>query len=118
MYTPKQRRRQRESNRRCYLKNKAKRLAWTKQYNQQVKIEVFKHYGGKCKCCGESILEFLAIDHRNGGGYKHRLALGFLGMRFYFWIRRNKYPKNLQILCHNCNQATSWKRECPHKLVK
>lgn len=117
MYTEKQKEKQRESNRRCYYKNKDKRLIWTKKYNQTVKEEIFKHYGGKCECCGEKELVFLAIDHRNGGGSEQRKKLGFSGMRFYFWVRRNGYPKNLRVLCHNCNQARSWDRKCPHELL-
>jgi hypothetical protein len=113
----KQKEKQRESNRKSYYKNKERRLRWTKQYNLKVREEVVRHYGGKCQCCGESEIVFLAIDHIEGGGHNHRKELGFSGMRFYFWVRKNGYPKNLRILCHNCNQATSWGRKCPHELL-
>ena len=46
-----------ETNRRCRIKRRLQALA---------------HYGGECACCGEKRTEFLAIDHINGGGIKHR----------------------------------------------
>lgn len=118
MYSQEQKEKQRESNRRCYYKNKGKRLLWTKAYNRRVKAEVIQRYGGKCKCCGEKEIVFLAIDHIGGGGGNHRKELGFSGQRFYFWLRKNEYPKQFRILCHNCNQATSRGRICPHELLK
>ena len=85
---------------------------------QLVRMEVLIHYGGnppKCKCCGESTVEFLCIDHINGGGSKKRKALG--NGHMYTWIRNN-YPEDLQVLCHNCNMAKGFYGTCPHKLEK
>lgn len=119
MYTEQQKIKQRIANKKSYHKHKVKRLAWTREYQKSVQIEVIRHYGGECNCCGESELAFLAIDHIGGGGMRHRKEIGISGgPRFYMWIRKNKYPKNLRILCHNCNQATSWGRKCPHELLK
>jgi hypothetical protein len=77
-------------------------------------LEVIKHYGDKCMCCGETIKEFLCIDHINGGGCKHRKEIGG-GSYFYVWLKKNNYPDGFQVLCHNCNQAKSAYGECPHK---
>ncbi len=38
--------------------------------------KVFNHYGKKCACCGESIYEFLTIDHINNDGAKHKRERG------------------------------------------
>jgi len=78
------------------------------------RIEVLEHYGGKCACCGEKEIKFLSIDHINGGGKKDRQKHGF-GNTFYFYLRKNNYPKGFQVLCHNCNLAKSLYGKCPHK---
>jgi hypothetical protein len=76
--------------------------------------EVLGHYGGKCTCCGETTYEFLAIDHINNDGAKHRREVG--GSRgLFLWLRRHNYPDGFQILCHNCNCAKAYYGECPHK---
>lgn len=112
--------RQRECNRNSYYKHKEKRLAGTKAWQQRIKREVLSHYcedALKCACCGETIFEFLSIDHINGNGLKHREIVGS-SYRYYSWLKRNKYPKGYRVLCHNCNQATSYGRTCPHKLME
>lgn len=111
---------QRESNRKSYAKHKIKRGITVKEYQQKLKYEIFSHYSKgipKCDCCGESIIEFLALDHINGGGAKSRKNHGNT-YRYYLWLKNNNYPNGYRILCHNCNQATSWGRVCPHKLLE
>ena len=73
-------------------------------------------YGAACKCCGETEHRFLALDHINGGGFKHRKSLGIPrnGTAFYSWVAKNNYPPELQILCHNCNMAKGFYGSCPH----
>ena len=70
-------------------------------------------YGGKCVCCGETIIEFLTIDHINGGGTKHRKEV--VGGRLYDWLIKNNFPEGYQILCMNCNMAEGIFGGCPHK---
>ena len=78
---------------------------------------VLKHYGGdipKCKCCEETELMFLTIDHINGGGRKHRIETKNYGLKR--WIIKNKFPKEFQILCMNCNLGKHLNNGlCPHK---
>lgn len=71
-------------------------------------------YGGKCSCCGEPTIEFLAIDHINGGGNKHIKSIGGPSNLTY-WLRKNNYPAGFQVLCHNCNMAKSIYGKCPHQ---
>lgn len=73
-----------------------------------------KFYGGICACCMESHIEFLGIDHTNGGGTKHRKAIK--GAPIYRWLRQNKYPKGFRVLCHNCNMSLGFYGYCPHKV--
>lgn len=77
---------------------------------------VISHYGGKCNCCGESIFEFLQIDHINGGGRKHRAEVGS-GTKFYRWLIRNGFPDGFQVLCANCNFGKGQYGTCPHAKV-
>jgi hypothetical protein len=72
-----------------------------------------EHYGNQCACCGEKTKEFLAIDHINGGGSKHRKEIGRASI--YLWIIKNNFPPIFRILCHNCNQAIGYYGICPHK---
>ena len=119
-YTETQRVKQRIANKKWYSKNKANVLKRTKNYHKKLKLEVFSHYSNgspKCSCCGEKTMEFLSIDHINGKGHEHRKKVGN-SYRYYMWLRRNGYPSGIRILCHNCNQATSWGRTCPHELIK
>lgn len=80
------------------------------------RAEAVAHYGGRCTCCGESELRFLAIDHIDGGGNAHRREIGVTGAQaFYRWLQRAGYPAGFRILCANCNQATAYGLECPHR---
>ncbi len=79
---------------------------------RKIRKEVIDHYGGKCACCGEGYLEFLSLDHINRimiPGQKHRA-----GIHFYCWLRKNDYPKGVQVLCFNCNMALGIWGYCPH----
>lgn len=72
---------------------------------------VLKYYGNKCECCGEDKFEFLALDHINGGGGKHRKEIGG---DITLWLIRHNFPEGFRILCHNCNQALGCYGYCPH----
>lgn len=103
-----------EERARSYRLNKpdANRRASRNCHNKARK-ECLEHYGGKCACCGESIPEFLAIDHIDGGGNTHRKTIGAKSL--FFWLRANNYPGGFQILCHNCNHAKGSYGVCPHE---
>lgn len=86
--------------------------------NKKLKLDAFEHYGGcRCVCCGVTDEVFLALDHVDNDGAKHRKQIG-TGNTFYGWLRRMNYPKdlNLQVLCHNCNIAKEIDGVCPHKV--
>ena len=87
------------------LKNKKRRI--------RLRLEAIKHYGGVCVCCGEKQIEFLCIDHINGGGNQHRKIMTTKSIGE--WLCANKYPKGFQVLCFNCNSAKSIYGKCPHK---
>lgn len=139
----------RDSDARCYAKNKTKRLAHTaawvaenkgrklavdavwrqangphrrqymKDFVQARRRLVLNHYGNgspACVCCGESLIQFLCLDHIEGGGNQHRAQVGG-GTSFYAWIVKNNFPAGFRVLCHNCNFARGAYGQCPHEAL-
>lgn len=98
-------------------KNLEKSRREGRQWRSNLRLEVITHYGGKCECCGESTLEFLALDHPNNDGAKHRKQIGKgAGAPYYSWLKQNNYPKELvRVLCHNCNSSRAFFGYCPHQ---
>jgi hypothetical protein len=73
-----------------------------KELSKEYKYKIIEHYGQKCSCscgCSETYIENLTIDHIQGLNGQKRLS----GLEFYRWIIKNNYPKDLRILCWNCN---------------
>ncbi len=115
-YYRKNRKRLCEAERQRRLKDPEKMRAKSRHKNRLAKLSAIEAYGGKCQCCGESNIEFLSIDHINGGGRQHRISVSSPGCAFYLWLRRNGYPKKeFRALCCNCNQSIGLYGYCPHK---
>lgn len=82
---------------------------------QKLRIKALTYYGGvppECRCCKEKYIEFLSLDHINGGGNKHREKIK---RSIWFWLQSKNYPKGFQVLCHNCNSAKAFYKRCPHE---
>jgi hypothetical protein len=94
--------------------DKERRHFVSAQWRIRKRLQCLEHYGGKCACCGEDHPEFLAFDHINNDGSKQRRAVGG-GTTFALWLIKNNYPTDIQILCHNCNQARGFYGYCPHE---
>ena len=98
-------------------RNKERMKEIFKKNHIKTRTLALEKYGGKppkCACCGETIIEFLGIDHINGGGNKHRM--GKTSKDIYRWLlRTRKKPKQFQVLCHNCNCAKGYYGYCPHE---
>ncbi|HEC64216.1 MAG TPA: hypothetical protein ENI23_02860 [bacterium] len=92
------------------------RNIYEKRAVKKLRKEIIDHYGGKCACCGETVLVFLTVDHINNDGAKHRKEIGD-GHVIYRWIKRNNFPIDMfQILCYNCNVGRARNNGvCPHK---
>jgi predicted restriction endonuclease len=118
-----------------YIKNKPKYANRMRIYHQahkeercikgrenrmKNKLKVLTHYGGnppKCACCGETIFDFLTMDHIDGGGIKQFKQIGY-GTAFYNWLIKNNYPEGFQVLCYNCNCGRSHNKGiCPHQII-
>lgn len=96
---------------------------WLRVKNRLL-TEIRKAYGNKCACCEESNPLFLTIDHINNDGYKLRPrndqgryhSLQFSG-HYYRKIVKAGFPKDLQLLCWNCNCGKARNKGiCPHKI--
>jgi len=102
-----------------YRNNKTVRLnnsIITKKLRDKNRDLVFRHYGNKCSCCGESTKEFLTIDHINNDGANHRRENGLRGGgAVHRWLINHNFPEDFQILCFNCNCAKYIYKICPHK---
>ena len=100
-----------------YLKNKEAHKKRARESFYRKRIACLKFYGGdppKCDCCGENKLEFLAIDHINGGGTKHKKQLQEKGSNLYRWLMESNFPEGFRVLCHNCNMSFGFYGYCPH----
>lgn len=89
---------------------------------RQLRRDVFIAYGGAfCACCGESIFEFLTIDHINNDGSQHRKKLFkengkiMAGVDFCRLLKKQGFPPGYQVLCWNCNVTKGLYGQCPHK---
>jgi len=100
-----------------YQKHQQNIRVRARQRNRLTKEEVIAVYGGECACCGETTLEFLAIDHINGNGYQHRQSIKRSGNPFYHWLKLQGYPLGYRVLCHNCNQSLGHYGYCPHQQI-
>ncbi len=72
----------------------------------EIKNEVlgFYSYGLLCcKCCGETNIHLLSIDHINANGVIHRKKISRYGCGFYYWLKEQNYPEGYQVLCLRCN---------------
>jgi hypothetical protein len=82
---------------------------------KRVRDEMVEAYGGRCACpnCPEANSAFLTLDHVNGDGKAHRVAMG---SHTYADLRRRGWPKDgYRLLCWNCNAMTRGGRICPHE---
>ncbi len=87
-----------------------------KEHRKNLRLEILKGYGGKCACCGDPNLEFLCIDHVNGGGNDDRRERGYASIMYQ--IKRENFPSTFRLLCHNCNQSRAYYKYCPHDLQR
>lgn len=131
VFREKVKRLQKVRQKRHFTKNYRKNPEWTKKYlaglkknhkkhREKYKLNVMNHYSNndiRCMCegCSERNIEFMSIDHINGGGSKHRKeVIGGAGMTTYSWLIKNNYPEGFRVLCHNCNNSRGYYGYCPH----
>jgi hypothetical protein len=118
-------------NSRCKLCDREKALKYDskhrdeikvrhKQYRMECRLKVFCHYSNSkipfCACCGDTIIEFLTLDHIDGDGAKHRKEIEVgAGAHTYKWVIDNNFPPIFRVLCYNCNCSRGSHGYCPHE---
>ena len=97
----------RAANKRCYEVHKEMYCKVQNERNARVREEVIVAYGGRCSFCGESIHEYLVIDHINKDPERHSSGKGRVaGAQMYARLKRAGYPKRgYRLLCANCNSC-------------
>ena len=94
----------------------AKCRARTSVKNRTFKKIVLDHYGHACACscgCGVKNFKHLTVDHiNNDGAAQRRLQSSHGGHATYRRIIKSGFPKDLQILCWNCNCAKYYYGGC------
>jgi hypothetical protein len=92
--------------------------------NWRRKQMIMDHYGGPtCVGCNETELAVLQLDHKDGGGNKHRRKIGNGDLRkgsvnTYQWIIENNYPPLFRVLCANCNVRARCRLQFPRERGK
>lgn len=86
----------------------------------QATTTIINHFDGKCACCGESLLQFLTIDHVNNDGHIERKLHNNSGnieyIRLAKRIAANEVITDRQLLCYNCNLGKARNGgTCPHQ---
>lgn len=112
---------EKQDRRNYYKKNTEKEKELQKTIYYRLKDKIYEQYGGYiCKCCGETNILFLSLDHINNDGADHRREIS--GRRngsniaMFHWLIKNNFPPILQVLCHNCNMGKRLNKGiCPHE---
>jgi hypothetical protein len=96
----------------------------TNQRNAHMRYLCLSHYSDGqfvCDCCDIDNIEFLTIDHINGGGNKHRRQIARTASKTsgggpvtYGWLIEHNYPSGFRVLCFNCNTSMGLYKYCPH----
>lgn len=95
--------------------HRVEKRAYYKTYAAKLKAAAFQAYGGPiCVCCNETHVQFLSMDHINGGGNVHRRKIGLKASHPYKWLKDNGYPLGFRVLCMNCNFSIGLLKYCPH----
>lgn len=97
---------------------------YTNESRVSWKGRVYAALGNACACCGETIVEFLSIDHVGGWGREHRRRTS-PGQGLFVDILRGlesgEYAGRIRLLCMNCNHAIGRRNTggiCPHDLER
>ncbi len=86
-----------------YCKNCHRRL------NRAFKMKLWAALGGpSCARCSESGLDFLTLEHKNGGGKLHRMEASSWRSIYKEIIRDMESRSLYEVLCMNCNAAKSF----------
>ena len=86
---------------------------------KETKEFIYKHFGSKCSCCGETDIRAMSLDHINNDGYLDKVSETGKKQITPAWYARLRtlieanepLPRDLQMLCFNCHakkDLTPW----------
>lgn len=99
------------------IKNRHKINLKLKESRNYKRRQVISRYGGKCECCSEMTYEFLAIDHKFGGGTQQRKEIS-ANKLIEMLYNNTELDINYRILCHNCNMCIGIYGKCAHSITE
>lgn len=99
MLTEEQKERLRTNSKRLYNSNPQLKQEQNKTRYYNNRKRVLDHYGNKCVICGST--EDLHIDHIDGNGKEHRIAMNRRNVDNY--LIANNFPHGFQVLCRKHN---------------
>jgi hypothetical protein len=105
----------RENSRRWRQENPDRERENSRRARQAARDAVLDHYGRVCACPGCGATKRLTIDHVNGDGKAHRIALfGYNAesYRMYRWLIEQGFPDGFQVLCGPCNSSKKNGQAC------
>jgi hypothetical protein len=101
---------------RCSIQDKANSYTkkglqkyYSKLSHQKIRLSVINLLGGCCAICGAKHIEFLVVDHINGGGCKHHKERTGYGV-YRDVLNDSGAKKKYCILCSNCNMIDGIRR--------
>jgi hypothetical protein len=80
--------------------------------HRMIKIEFLLAYGKVCRCCRESRLDLLTIEHIRNKGYN--LIYAGTTTSLFWKLKSLGWPIGYEILCYNCNMSTRSGKPCSH----
>jgi hypothetical protein len=101
-------------SRKNYPKHKESKLDYQRKLTKRYKQEFLDMYGGRCSCCGQTLPDFLTIEHKLGQEKSTRRT----GLVAYRDSVKEYRPDLYEILCWNCNCAKGKLGYCPHNPPK
>ena len=111
--------------RQWYLEyNTEERRENTSKKRQMTRLKILKKYSKNlsnsnipcCRCCEETMMEFLAVDHIDGRKNLPEKEKNLRSVGLLNFLIKNNFPEGYQILCHNCNMAKGFYGKCPHEM--
>jgi hypothetical protein len=64
------------------------------RWRAALRAEVLEAYGRCCACCGESMPEFLTVDHIHNDGKEHRKEISTGSQTLYSWLKKHGFPQD------------------------
>lgn len=99
-----------EYGKKDYAKNKDGKREYQRKLTAKYKTTFLEMYGKACSCCGETIYDFLTIEHKQGQEKVTRRT----GLVAYRDAVKEYRPDLYEVLCWNCNCAKGKLGYCPH----